>query len=154
MQRLPDWRTRLGAHIAAHRTRPFAYGAHDCATFAAGAVQAVTGSDPAAGLTGYTTRAGGLRRLRRNGLEDHVAFVASRFAEIPVAGAGQGDLAVIDAAGALSLGVVYGGRCREQKELLGPSCSARSCIPTQRRVRRRSGSDWIADGHADEVVES
>ena len=90
MQRLPDWRARLGAHIAAHRTRPFAYGAHDCATFAAGAVQAVTGSDPAAGLTGYTTRAGGLRRLRRNGLEDHVAFVASRFAEIPVASRAAG----------------------------------------------------------------
>jgi hypothetical protein len=108
MQRLPDWRARLGAHIAAHRTRPFAYGAHDCATFAAGAVQAVTGSDPAAGLTGYTTRAGGLRRLRRNGLEDHVAFVASRFAEIPVACAQQGDLAVIEAAGGLSLGVVCG----------------------------------------------
>ena len=108
MQRLPDWRARLGAHIAAHRTRPFAYGEHDCATFAAGAVQAVTGSDPAAGLTGYTTRAGGLRRLRRNGLEDHVAFVASRFAEIAVAQAQQGDLAVIEAAGALSLGVVCG----------------------------------------------
>ena len=108
MQRLPDWRTRLGAHIAAHRTQPFAYGAHDCATFAAGAVQAVTGSDPAAGLTNYTTRAGGLRRLRRNGLEDHAAFVASRFAEIPTAQAQQGDLAVIEAAGGLSLGVVCG----------------------------------------------
>ena len=108
MRRLPDWRTRLSVHIAAHRIRPFAYGEHDCATFAAGAVQAVTGSDPAAGLTGYTTRAGGLRRLRRNGLEDHVAFVASRFAEIPVALAQQGDLAVIEAAGGLSLGVVCG----------------------------------------------
>ena len=108
MQRLPDWRTRLGAHIATHRTRAFAYGAHDCATFAAGAVHAVTGSDPAPGLAGYTTRAGGLRRLRRNGVEDHVAFLASRFAEIPVAQAQQGDLAVIDAAGSLSLGVVCG----------------------------------------------
>ena len=108
MQRLPDWRARLGAHIAAHRTRPFGYGAHDCATFAAGAVQAVTGSDPAAGLTGYTTRAGGLRRLRRHGFDDHVAVVAGRFAESPVAWAQQGDLAVIEAAGGLSLGVVCG----------------------------------------------
>ena len=108
MRRLPDWRARLGAHIAAHRVRPFAYGAHDCATFAAGAVQAVTGSDPAPGLAGYTTRTDGIRRLRRSGLEDHVAVVASRFAEIPTAQAQQGDLAVIEAAGGLSLGVVCG----------------------------------------------
>ena len=68
----------------------------------------MTGSDPAPGLAGYTTRTDGIRRLRRRGLEDHVAFVASRFAEIAVAQAQPGDLAVIDAAGSLSLGVVCG----------------------------------------------
>ena len=40
MTRLPDWRGRLGAHLAAARARPFCYGTHDCATFAAGAVEA------------------------------------------------------------------------------------------------------------------
>ena len=81
MQRLPDWRARLGAHIAAHRTRPFAYGEHDCATFAAGAVQAVTGSDPAPGLAGYTTRTDGIRRLRRSGLAKTVEKLQAMSAE-------------------------------------------------------------------------
>src|SRR6188508_2098463 len=64
------------------------------------------------------------------------------------------DVGAIALCSGASLGVVCGGRCREQKESLGPSCSARFCIPTRRRARRRSGSDRIAGGNADEVVES
>lgn len=43
MKRREDWPERLSAYIASVMWRPFVWGSHDCATFAAGAVQAVTG---------------------------------------------------------------------------------------------------------------
>lgn len=44
--RLPNWPALLDAYIERHRGTPFAYGQHDCALFAAGAVQAITGNRP------------------------------------------------------------------------------------------------------------
>lgn len=43
MRRLPDWPQRLATYVDAHRATPFVWGSHDCARFAAGAVQAITG---------------------------------------------------------------------------------------------------------------
>ncbi len=43
MQRLPDWPERLAAYLAEQRPHRFAWGAQDCARFAAGAVLAITG---------------------------------------------------------------------------------------------------------------
>lgn len=43
LQRLPDWPERLAAYLQAARPLAFAWGAHDCAGFAAGAVHAITG---------------------------------------------------------------------------------------------------------------
>jgi hypothetical protein len=48
--RLPDWEPRLAAVLHAARDRPFAVAAHDCGTFAADAVAAITGRDPLASL--------------------------------------------------------------------------------------------------------
>lgn len=45
LNRLPDWPERLAAHLEAHRRQPFAWGAHDCVLFSAGAVRAVLGCD-------------------------------------------------------------------------------------------------------------
>ena len=109
MTRLPDWRGRLGAYRAAARARPFCYGTHDCATFAAGAVGAVSGIDPIAALgIRYTSLAGGHRALRALGYPDHVAVVRERFAAIPMAFARLGDLAVIETKGGPALAVVGG----------------------------------------------
>ena len=109
LARLPDWRSRLGAYLAGKRTSPFVYGEHDCARFAAGAVEAVTGSDPSAALgIRYTTPAGGRRALRARGYYDPVAVVRARFAEIPVAFARAGDIAVLDTAAGPALAVVGG----------------------------------------------
>lgn len=52
VQRLPDWPERLAAFIEQRRHRPFAWGDNDCASFAAGAVAAMTGTDTAAWLPG------------------------------------------------------------------------------------------------------
>ncbi len=46
--RLPDWDARLAALIVACSQRTFAWGAHDCMTFAGAAVEALTGDDPVA----------------------------------------------------------------------------------------------------------
>ena len=116
MTRLPDWRGRLGAYLAAARARPFCYGTHDCATFAAGAVGAVSGIDPIAALgIRYTTLACGRRALRARGYPDHVAVVHERFAAIPMAFARLGDLAVLDTNRGPALAVVGGA------ELLAPA---------------------------------
>ncbi len=48
--RVPDWEARLAALIAASRHRRFQTAVHDCGTFAADAVAAVTGVDPLASL--------------------------------------------------------------------------------------------------------
>lgn len=71
MARLPDWEQRLLAWLEQCDPLPYRWGAHDCCTFAAGAVQAQTGLDfyaPFAG--GYSTERGALRALKRQGFED------------------------------------------------------------------------------------
>lgn len=109
MTRLPDWRARLAAHVEAHRRAPFAFGRHDCGLFAAGAVEAICGTDPAAGLRGrYSTMAGALKHLRKAGHADHVALAASLFEEIHPSRASMGDLAAVETGEGPALAVCNG----------------------------------------------
>lgn len=108
--RRADWRARLGAYVAAQAGRPFAPGRLDCALFVAGAVEAMTGHDPAAKFRGtYRTLAGGARALAAAGFADHVDFVAAHCPEVAPAFAAVGDLAVLPGGRAPALGVVQGG---------------------------------------------
>jgi hypothetical protein len=50
--RLRTWQSNLQALVAERENAPFAWGKNDCGLFAADAVLAVTGSDPAADLRG------------------------------------------------------------------------------------------------------
>lgn len=107
--RLPDWRPRLVTYLAAVRDEPLVYGRHDCALFVAGAVEAMTGADPAAEFReAYTTLKGGLKRLAAEGLADHVALVRSLLDEVPPAFAMVGDVAVIGEIGTPALGIFEG----------------------------------------------
>jgi hypothetical protein len=110
--RLPDWPQRLAALVEARRDAPFAWGRHDCGLFAADAVLACTGTDPAAELRGtYATEAeaeamlaplGGLYGLMR-------AIEARRgTAMIPPALAQRGDTVMIPVGNELAVGVVLG----------------------------------------------
>jgi len=109
LARLPDWRPRLQAYLRDVANRPFAYGSHDCALFAAGAVAAITGADLAAEYRGlYTSLKGGLKLLDRDGIADHVAFLRGRFDEIAPAFAAVGDIAVIGEIGTQALGIFDG----------------------------------------------
>lgn len=110
--RRPGWPERLAAYLATARRRPFAWGAHDCALFSAGAVEALTGTDLAAPYRGrYTTARGAARVLRRAGAGSLDAFVAGYFPRLPGPLLAQrGDLALVDSGtgAGLALGVVYG----------------------------------------------
>jgi len=104
-----DWRARLGAYLAAEARRPFEYGKSDCALFAAGAVNTMTGSDPSAAYRGrYTTLRGGLRILRKDGFRDHVERAAALLTEVPPRRARVGDIAALETPDGPSLGVVQG----------------------------------------------
>lgn len=109
--RLPDWRVRLGEYMARVAYLPFRPGQHDCALFAAGAVEAMTGTDLAAAWRGrYRRLEDGQAALRDAGFASHVDLAARLFPEVLPSFAQAGDLAVFEAdGGAEALGVVQGG---------------------------------------------
>lgn len=104
--RLEGWEKRLNDTIESARDKPFVWGTHDCALFAAECVQAVTGRDYAAPFFGqYDSVAGASALLdSHGGLEGIVA--AAGFAEIPPAFATRGDLALVENDGRELLGVL------------------------------------------------
>jgi hypothetical protein len=107
--RRADWMRRLASWLAEATTRQWAYGRHDCALFAAGAVEAMTGADLAAGWRGrYRTLRGGLRVLRQAGFADHVALAESLLPAVHPAQLMPGDLAVLQGPAGRVLGVVQG----------------------------------------------
>ncbi len=108
--RLVNWESRLMAYIAGVARTGFAFGQHDCALFAAGGVEAVTGDDPAHAWRGrYVSQAGGIRRLRRSGHDDHIAAARALFPKLHPSGAMLGDLAVVPSGDGLgAIGIVQG----------------------------------------------
>jgi hypothetical protein len=110
--RLPDWLPRLSNYIDDVRRRPFSHGDMDCATFAAGAVGAMTGRDPAAAYRGrYVSVSEGLALLRDEGTDDHIERAIELFPMRHPSEAQTGDLAIVPQPdGGLALGVVVGAR--------------------------------------------
>lgn len=100
-------RAKLTAYLAEVARTPFSEGQHDCALFAAGAIQAMTGRDLAAEWRGrYRTTKGGIRVLRKAGYNSHIAYAASLFEQTVTPRIG--DLAVVEAEDGPALGVVQG----------------------------------------------
>ncbi|MDO5704031.1 MAG: hypothetical protein Q4G49_03030 [Paracoccus sp. (in: a-proteobacteria)] len=107
--RLYDWEARLSDYICRVAKTPFEYGVHDCALFAAGGVEAVTGSNPAVKWAGrYGCALGGLRQMRRVGYADHIDCAARLFPAISAAARMAGDLAVVTQGDDRALGIVQG----------------------------------------------
>ncbi len=102
--RLPNWPHALAEYLRACHDRPFAWGAHDCAQFAAGAVAVQTGVRPA--LPRYRSAPGAARLLRQRSLRDRVTDILS--AEIPVARAQRGDVVLAAGETGPALGVCMG----------------------------------------------
>ena len=110
LQRFPDWPERLMAAVKACDGKPYAYGSHDCFTFACAAVAAMTGTDFYPRFAGYTTKREALRRIARiaPSYGDAVTEVLG-IAPTPVASAWRGDVVIYrDATGQDHLGVCMG----------------------------------------------
>lgn len=97
LTRLPDWRARFAAEMDRQRRDAFAWGAQDCALgLAAGAVEALTGTDLRIGWRGkYKTPAGALKAVKAKGFDGLPDLIASLLPEIPPAFADVGDIGVI-----------------------------------------------------------
>jgi len=107
--RFPDWRKRLTLYLSGVGRIAFKDGVHDCALFLAGGVTAMTGQDYAAPYRNrYTTLRGGLRILRKQGFDDHVALAKSHLREKPIAFGCEGDGAVVATPLGDALGIVQG----------------------------------------------
>jgi putative hemolysin len=115
--RRPDWRARLVDYLGRQAAAKFRPGTCDCGLFAAGAVEAMTGFDPAARWRGkYRTLAAGFALVQADGYADHAAVFANLYPDIAPALAQIGDIAVLPGdAGSTALGVVQGGGvyCRQ-----------------------------------------
>lgn len=130
LQRTADWRVRLRDYVLGKMGEPFRPGRHDCALFAAGAVEAMTGRDLAAEWRGkYRTLKRGESLLRERGFEDHEDVCRALLPEVAPAFAQVGDVAVIEIDGGVALGVVQG----EVVYCLHPGGAA--IVPRARMVR-------------------
>lgn len=101
LPRLPDWRQRLDDYLDSIDGKPFEWGELDCALYAAGAVQAMTGVDLAKSFRGqYSDAAGAKAAIAAAGFPDYASLVAAYLpeatADTPV---GIGDIAVVDMPG-------------------------------------------------------
>lgn len=91
----PQWEKRLVAVTEAHINTPLVWGKSDCLLTACDAIEAMTGIDPAADIRGkYKSKAGAYRLIKQRGYDSLGAVLTDRFAEIPVAMAGRGDVGI------------------------------------------------------------
>lgn len=102
--RLQDWPERLGAYIVSHLATPFAWGSHDCVSFANGAHEALTGER--IGLPTWFDEAGATLMLDSFG--GLIPAVDSTLPRVPLLFAQRGDLVLIEAAGREWLAVCDG----------------------------------------------
>lgn len=91
--RKPTWEAELNAYLRSKRNEPFAYGSNDCALYIAGAVEAMTGVDPAAAYRGqYSTELGAVKALKKLGQGTLEATLDATFGPIATGFIGRGDL--------------------------------------------------------------
>lgn len=110
-RRRNDWAERLARYLSTAARRRFEWGEHDCALFAAGAIQALREVDVANDLRTYRSEHGAARVLAANdcdGVEQIADKIAAEygFEEIPVLRAQRGDVVVADLEAGPTLGVV------------------------------------------------
>ncbi|RVD13791.1 MAG: hypothetical protein EOS73_15980 [Mesorhizobium sp.] len=97
LTRLPDWDRRLARLVNQHKSIPGVWGVSDCLLTVADAVEAITGTDPAADIRGkYKTEAGAARILRKRGFGDVEMALASLFRPVGRLMAQRGDIGVVE----------------------------------------------------------
>ena len=112
-----DWPIKLNEVTARASTKPFAYGTHDCALFAADCVRAMTDVDLAKDFRGhYQSKPGAKRVLRQHeadDLEQLMDQIAARHGiqNASPMGAKRGDIVLRDTPEGPALGIVSGHYC-------------------------------------------
>lgn len=133
--RLADWEERFAQLVHESQLRAFKWGAFDCCTFAADAVEALTGDDPMRHLRGqYRTWRGAAVLVRRlGGLRQAVVDVLGAPMPHP-AMAQRGDVVLVRGEQAPALGVVVG---------------SAALVPLQTGMQRIALGDWLAAWRVD-----
>jgi len=110
MTRLPGWLDRLHAYVEDVRHRPYEAVRHNCALFAAGGIQAITGLDPVAelGMARPGSELAVARLLRdAGGVEGLAARFFGRAADGPLT-ARRGDVVIKPGEAGNTLGICMG----------------------------------------------
>jgi hypothetical protein len=96
MVRIEGWETALYDAVEEARVRPFEWGVHDCALFAASVVERLTGCDIAKPYRGYKTERGALARIVKAGGMEAMATKALG-GPIDIRRARRGDFVLVEA---------------------------------------------------------
>lgn len=109
-----DWQERFSSFAKTRANVPFAWGSNDCCTFAAGVVEAITGSNPMATAEPYSSETGAARLIAEAG---GLRELASAFlgVHVPPAFAAVGDVVMVENEGRQALGICNG------TTVIGPS---------------------------------
>lgn len=132
MVRLEGWEDRLDAAIEEARRRPFEWGVHDCALFAAGIVEALTGFDCCAEWRGgYAGEAEAAQVVRASGgLSAMVTAVLGQ--PILIAFAQRGDVVMIEV-----------GPSAEWEGALGVCVGDKAAVATASGLRFAPRAMWL-----------
>jgi hypothetical protein len=105
--RRQDWQLRLSDFAKERASMPFEWGKNDCCLFAADAVLAMTGVDPAAPLRGYASALAARRLVDEAG--GMLEFVSQFLGEpVPPLMAAVGDVVLLTNEGRELLGICNG----------------------------------------------
>ncbi len=128
--RRAGWEQSLFEITSAAIKTPHKWGEHDCVTFAADCVAAMTGDDPAFDVRGtYDGPIGAARVMRDMGYADLGDLLANRLKELAPAFAKRGDLALCDGPHGEFVGVVQGAT------IVGPGVDGLMHVPTSAAYR-------------------
>ena len=130
--RAHDWPERLADFIDARRGHGFAWGSHDCFTFAADAALMLTGDDPAAAVRGtYATEEEADAIIGPDGLEAWVAATMAAWgaAECDPVFAQRGDVVFVLVGNQRMCGVTLG------TNIAVPGAEKLHFIPTSHALR-------------------
>ena len=105
MRRLERWPTLLADYVEGALGRPFCFGKHDCCSFAAGAIEAITGETVP--LPAYADAREAAEALAAESLSSRVRSILGP--PIAPASAQRGDLAMVLVDGRETLAVCVGG---------------------------------------------
>ena len=129
LQRLKDWEQKLYAATVEAMGKPHAWGHHDCVTFAADIVRALTGGSLRDDLRGtYDSPIGALRVIKAQGADGVGDLVALYLPEVAPSMARRGDI-ILAGEPHEFLAVCVG------RTAVGPSASGMIHVPMSQAVR-------------------